>query len=71
MYLKDINFIDADKNIRPGKAISCGKLRSILNKLPMHYLILTNDITGDILVYNEKVQQMGFIDIAEDKYEKF
>lgn len=71
MYLKNIKFKNADGDIRTGKAITCGKLRYILNRLPIHYLINTNDITGDILVYNEKLKQVGYIDIAEDKFEKF
>ena len=68
MYLKDIKFKDVDNNITISKAISCGKLRSILNKLPMHYLLNTNAITGDILVMDEDYEQVGYVDIAEDGY---
>ena len=71
MYLKDIKFKDVDDNITIGKAISCGKLRSILNKLPMHYLLNTSGITGNIIVHDDELQQVGYIDIAEDKYEKY
>lgn len=71
MYLKDIKFKDADNNITIGKAIRCVKLKRILNKIPLNYLINTNAITGDILVYDDELQQVGYIDIAEDKYEKF
>jgi len=71
MYLKDIKFKDVDDNITIGKAISCGKLRSILNKLPMHYLLNTSAITGDISVMDKDCEQIGYIDIAEDKYIKF
>jgi len=71
MYLKDVKFIDADNNIHIGKAISCGKLRSILNKLPMHYLLNTSAITLDILVMDKDLNNVGYIDIAEDKYCKF
>ena len=71
MYLKGIKFKDADNNITIGKAISCGKLRSILNKLPMHYLLNTSAITGDILVMDENLSDIGYIDIAEDKYVKY
>jgi len=71
MYFKDIKFVDADGNITIGKAISCGKLRGILNKLPMHYLLNTSTITGNILVNDKDLSDIGYIDIAEDKYIKY
>ena len=71
MYLKGIKFKDVDNNITIGKAISCGKLRSILNKLPMHYLLNTSAITGDISVMDKDCEQIGYIDIGEDEYIKY
>ena len=71
MYLKNIKFENADGGMRTGKAIKCRKLIGILKKFPSNYLINTNDITGDLLVYDYNLQQLGYIDIAEDKFEKF
>jgi len=72
MYLKDVKFIDADNHITIGKVITCGKLRSILNKLPMHCLLNTNEVTGNINVFdNKEFNPLGYVDIAEDKFIKF
>ena len=71
MIIKGVKFVDADNNITSAKVISCGKLRSILHKLPMHYLIHTSAITGNILVKDKDLSDVGYIDIAEDKYINF
>lgn len=71
MYLKNIKFKNANGDIRIGKAMKCRKLIGILKKFPPNYLINTNNITDDLLVYDYKLQQMGYIDIAEDKFEEF
>lgn len=70
MYLKGIKFKDIDGNITIGKAISCGKLRSILNKLSMDYLITTN-LVGNITVMDIDLNDIGYIDIEDDKYIKY
>jgi len=70
MYLKN-DFENADKNRIIGKAIKCAKLRSILNKLPMHYVLNVNEMSGNINVFDEKYNQVGYIDIGEDKFEEF
>jgi len=71
MYLKDVKFKDVDNNIHIGKAIKCVKLKRILNKLPLDCLINTSAITGNILVMDKELNNIGYIDIGEDKYEKF
>jgi len=70
MYLKGIKFKDIDGNITQGKAISCGNLRSILNKLSMDYLITAN-LVGNITVMDKDLNDIGYIDIAEDEYIKY
>ena len=70
MYLKDIKFKDVDNNITIGKAIRCVKLKRILNKLPMDYLITTN-LVGNITVMDKDLNDIGYIDIAEDIYHEY
>lgn len=70
MYLKT-NFIDVDNTINIGKAIKCEKLIKILKKLPKDSLLSCNRITNDISVFNKELRQLGWIDIAEDKFEKY
>ena len=70
MYLKDIRFKDIDGNITIGKAISRDKLINILNKLPLDYLLTTN-LVGNITVMDWDLNDIGYIDIAEDKYEEY
>ena len=70
MYLKDIRFKDIDGNITIGKAISRDKLINILNKLPLDYLLTTN-LVGNIVVMDWDLNDIGYIDIAEDKYEEY
>ena len=70
MYLKDIRFKDIDGNITIGKAISRDKLINILYKLPLDYLLTTN-LVGNIVVMDWDLNDIGYIDIAEDKYEKY
>lgn len=72
MYLKDVKFKDAENRITIGKVIKCLNLKRILNKLPDSCLLNVNTVTENINVFDDiQYNQLGYIDIAEDKFEKF
>ena len=70
MHLNN-DYKDADGNRIIGKAVKCKKMISILKKIPMNYLLSPSQLTGNIIVMNEHAVDVGFIDIAGDKYEKY
>jgi len=70
MYLKN-DFKNADKNIIIGKAIKCKKLIRILKEFNGDVLLNCNDVSGNINVLNRDLEQLGYIDIGDDKFEEF
>ena len=70
MYLKN-DFKNADDNLIIGKAISNKKLIKILEELPESILLNCNGISENINVLDEDLNQLGYIDIGEEKFEEF
>ncbi|MCK4329283.1 hypothetical protein KAX02_05520 [candidate division WOR-3 bacterium] len=70
MYLKS-DFKNADENTIIGKAIKCRKLIGILKEFDKDVLLNCNDISNNINVLDEELNQLGYIDIGEDKFEEF
>lgn len=64
------NFRNINGNILPGKVIMIENLIDLLKKRSSNHFLNVNDISGNINVFDGNLNQIGWIDIAEEEYRK-